>query len=299
MNHHKKNSYHFLTPAAIRGATCLLAFSFCSLSQAATAVFVQTNGSIGFQSKSAISGSLSASSGGTSSSNSGFSTAETASARFGVLRVYSESHAPVSSGSFFGNAHAYFRDDYLFDAPGKTGQAGTFTFSLRIDGSLSVALKSAGFEDPNFSRSYSFAALSLESTTGAFPNGNRREQVYADGSTKNLGDPFLNLTSTFTIPFTFGTPFELKVSLQAQTNARAQFGSDSISDLGHTLEWDGIVSVNDGGNNPVGNYMLTTGSGTDYTRSIPEPGTCILTAGGLLTFLGTRRVRRRTQGWTA
>ncbi len=209
-----------------------------------------------------------------------------------MLRVYAESHAPAngSSDSTFGVAMAYFRDDFLFDAPGQTGQNGTFTFSLRITGSLSVALRNSGSENFGSGFSTATAFLTLQKNAVSFINGSTRERVLSDGTTSNIGDPFLNRTSTFTVPFTFGTPFELKVGLQVQTSSRAEFGADAIADLGHTLEWGGIASVNDSSNNPVSNYTLTTGSGTNFTQPIPEPGVAtLLGIGAAAVLLALRR----------
>lgn len=278
MKYHQKNRAQFLNPAAIRAATCLLACSFGSSASAATSVFAQAQGTAGtsqFQRNTAPSGGVSAS--GSGSSANGFSTLEMASAGFGVLRAYSEARAPLNPNlnSVNSSASVYFTDDYLFDAPGKTGQAGTFNFSLSINGTLSTTLKGAGPEDPNFTRSYASVTLSVFKDGGGLSGGGR-EQLFADGTTNNTGSLFLNRTNDFAVPFTFGTPFELKVGLTTITTARAQFGADAISDIGHTLEWGGIVSVNDSSNVAVNNYTLSSGSGTNYAQPIPEPSMSVL-----------------------
>ena len=150
--------------------------------------------------------------------------------------------------------------------------------------------------DPSDNTARSFAQAKLEVfKDGGGLSGGETERWSADGTTGSSGALFLNRTNTFAVPFTFGIASELRVQLSTITTARTRFGADSISDLGHTLEWGGIVSVKDNSNNLVNNYTLTSGSGTNYIQPIPEPGAWALTAGGLLMFLGDRRVRHPAQ----
>jgi len=289
------NCQQSLNPSAVLGATCLLALAFCSASQAATLVFARAGGSSGDDNQnSAISGSVSASSTGFFELNSAYNTAGTASARFGVLRTYSEAHAPMSNiSSINGSASARFKDDYLFDAPGKTGQTGSFTYTLRINGALSSGLRSAGTENSGSFSSSSYASAQLVVSKNASSFFNSTEAMFSNGTGGvTSGESFLNLTKSFTVPFTFGTAFELDVSLALVTNARGQFGADSIADLGNTLEWGGIVSVNDNTNAPVSDYTLSSGSGTNYIAPIPEPSSTLLLviSGFGLTLV---RIRRR------
>ena len=293
MNQHPKIRYQSLNAAAIRGAACVLAFSFCSFAEAATQVLARAQGTAGpgghFQQNSAPGGSVTAM--GANGAN-GYTTAASATARFGVLNAFSEAHAPLNQFSVNSGAIVSFTDDYLFNAPGRTGQAGTFNFTLSIDGSLSATFDAVGLEDPldSTSASYAQAALAVFQDGGGITGGGS-ERLYSNGDIARTGALFLNRTNSFAVPFTFGTPFELKVQLSTLTNARGQFSADTIADLGHTLEWGGIVSVLDNGSLPVNNYTLSSGSGTDYSQSIPEPSTTLLfmVSGFALSLVRTRQ----------
>jgi hypothetical protein len=241
-----------------------------------------------FTNTSSTSGSVSNAVNG---SDGGRSAAASSSAEFGVLRVFGEAHTPEIYGSTtYGFANASFQDDFLFAAAGRTGQSGTFTFSLYIDGSLSAGVRGSVPESDRFS--YAGATFGLAKNGVSLIHGSTSERVLSNGTTEVIGEAFLNRTNTFAVPFTFGTPFELRISLGAQTNARGEYGADCIADIGHTLAWGGISSVNDSTNAPVNNYNLSSGSGTDFTQPIPEPTTAALLLGGAAAGLLTLRRRR-------
>lgn len=191
-------------------------------------------------------------------------------AGFGVLRAYAEGHCvyagPNNGFSVFATGTAFFTDDITIDAPGRTGQGGFLTFKVDIHGSLAAAYRAAGPESIFTQRSYAQTRFVVSTESGGIRDD--LEKLYADGTTARAGLPFLNRLETIVVPFIYGTTFQLRISLQAATNSRSEFGADCISDIGNTLEWGGIVSVTDGGGIAVTNYTTVTGSGTDYSMPI-------------------------------
>ena len=268
-------------------AVCAAWFLSSQFAHGVGLVSVQANGSLGFDSRSAASGSVSAQQSG---SNADVMELSRATAAFGVLRAYAESHignrGPNNISSVFATGTAFFSDDFTFNFAGLTGQSGSFTFRLAIGGTLAASLVGAGSETSPFS--YAQATLGVLKD-GSFIHGTDVERLRSDGTTVITNESFLNQVKTITVPFTFGTPFELKTQLQAATNSRSEFGANCIADAEHTLEWGGIASVNDSGNNALTNYTVGSTSGTNYVNAIPEPSAVTLLAFGIAGLIAKRR----------
>lgn len=191
-------------------------------------------------------------------------------ARFGVLTCYAESHignrGPNNISSVDAQGSALFVEAITINAPGRTGQNGTLTFKVDIHGSLAAAYRGVGPESIFTTRSYASTSFKVLTVNAGVRDD--LERHYPDGTTTIGGLLFLNRLETIAVPFVYGTTFEMQVLLSASVNSRTEFGADCISDIGDTLEWGGIVSVSDSGSNPVTNYTMTTGSGTDYSAPI-------------------------------
>lgn len=160
-----------------------------------------------------------------------------------------------------GTGTAIFEDSFTIDTPGRSGQSGSMTFKLKIAGILTATTRTAGAADPSYSR----VALSING--GSIWDGS--ERIHPGGTTNIVtGQPFLNQEVSVVIPFTFGIPVGIQVWLDATSYIFGNWGGDAIADIGHTLQWGGIVSVTDSGGSPVTNHTTVTGSGTDYSGPI-------------------------------
>jgi hypothetical protein len=95
-------------------------------------------------------------------------------------------------------------------------------------------------------------------------------------------------------------PFPISVELNVasevhvvnQSYANPTIGTASADALfSHTLTWGGITSVTNGvTDEPITGWTVTSTSGFDYTRTVPEPSSLVLLAGcmALLAFAGLR-----------
>jgi hypothetical protein len=98
------------------------------------------------------------------------------------------------------------------------------------------------------------------------------------------------LTSTL-MPFTYGELFNFSLSLTAQAGLAGGLAFE-MADLRNTMTFTGI-QVFDGNKNPVENYEAIFNSGTPYFETVPEPGTLVLLAAGLIGLTRVRRMFRK------
>lgn len=204
-------------------------------------------------------------------------------ASFGQLGARSSASGTYSSG--VSGASGRFRDDITITAPGvATGTTGLVGFRVAVDGSLTA--------------SNGIADWSLYYAMGTIPWTALAEgRVYQDpGGAGVTGDPAGGVYDSALALFRFGEPFVLDMRLATSTTAGSSNGSGSASALfDHTLTWEGLVAVQDyATGTPITGYVVTSASGTDYARPIPEPAAVVLMGAGLvgLAFSG-RKARRR------
>lgn len=278
-----------IPPRTLRVSLGALIAALVSLgtSPAATQLYSQANAPGANNNQTLVSGTTAAAAAnGYFSSGAPVSYEAYSSATFGILGVYAEASAGSngSGGSTYGNAVARFEDDLTISAAGLEGQDGVLVFLVDVDGALSSEYVTAPlYED---SQSFAYTQLSILRNGSSVYSATR--MVYANGATS--GTNFLDDPISVSVPFTFGTTFSLRVSLQAQSAASALFGANSVADLAHTLTWEGVTSVTAGGN-PVTGYSLSSASGTNYLTPIPEPSSAALVAAaGVLA--GLRRSRK-------
>jgi hypothetical protein len=164
------------------------------------------------------------------------------------------------------DSHAYFRDELIVDAPGLTGQAGAFTASVRLSGSLTAG---ANIDRENAAAEM-LASFTLNSAQGSVTSSvsARRTNLGFSGQEATL--------LTVTVPFVFGQP--IVVDMYMQTEADCKFGVDpgyaciAIVRYGNSASWTGIDAVTDSIGNPVSDYTVTSASGTDFTQNFEDFG---------------------------
>lgn len=228
------------------------------------------------------------------------------SASFGVLRASSSASAGTEGGFFTdynvvwtSTSYARFQDNFLIDAPGLTGTAGTVTVRFTINGTLAATALGSQTNNARPDENFAYARY-IFGLDPSDPNSGSENVVMKTEIARvqdiHEGSAFLNIPQEFTLNFIYGTVLP-NVTLEISTYATARsqmfvFGADVSADLSHTALWDGFTSVRDAGGNPVSNYTFSSGSGVDYVQPIPEPGTLVLLlAGGAV--LGGLWIHRR------
>jgi hypothetical protein len=103
------------------------------------------------------------------------------------------------------------------------------------------------------------------------------------------------------VPFdaVLGSPIAISVELGlfADTNAQAGVGGSETADgdFSHSLRWGGLSPIVDDLGNPI-DFTLTSDSGFDYTKPLPEPGSAALSLEvGLALALAAARLTRRAR----
>jgi len=227
-----------------------------------------------------------------------------ASAEFGVLRAratgsasgpFGESGGAVSGGSI--GASWEDRFTILPADPSLQFQPGTFVFRLLLDGTLAASAGGATLSNTRAQFGLFVAAGSCAVGCEFRRFGQRGDFGSQGGGVIESGDPIADFTST-PVPFAFGIPVDLRVVLDAFAQAVAGLDpalSSADAALGQTLVWDGLLQVDDARGSPVTAYTVTSDSGVDWSRPVPEPATAACVALGCALLAASAR-RRRAHG---
>ena len=223
----------------------------------------------------------------------------TASAAVNTLPPLGQS-VPLALG-ILASAGATQSDALMFTSPGvATGTSAKMRFSMQIDGTmaainLSTSGNAAAKADWRFSASTTANGRSLGSAgaAGALTN-------FYDWGLE--GNPDVDALYGFELPVVLGQTVNFSLTLEAIASASGwraglpgtaaylmPVQSSAVSNFGSTATWQGITSLTLNDGTPLGNWTLSSASGFDYSQPVPEPGSCLLLAGGLALLAALRR----------
>jgi hypothetical protein len=204
-----------------------------------------------------------------------------------------ETGGPVTMQS---NSMASFGDDVTIHPPDPSlfAQPGTLVARVELAGHGSVF---AGAGVSFASRTSYTLGLDFSSCLPcAFDRYGEWYDFGGDGEIGFIGDPPAALVTT-PVPFTFGAPFHLDVSLSLFAQAAAAeepVVSQASVDFGGSVRWGGILEVRDGEGELVSGFSVSSASGTDYAQPVPEPDAGLLAPAALaLVATLARRARPR------
>ncbi|RYG23430.1 PEP-CTERM sorting domain-containing protein [bacterium] len=214
----------------------------------------------------------------------------------GQMHLYADNSGP-NSGFRYGGGSGGWIDTLTINSAGLTGTAGRLVYTLDVEGML----KSTGFSGASRIQILEYKDKQMVPRDSVFDSSNdplevstdRQMVVYGVASDFSNEHRTIDKTVTFTVPFTYGTPFELGIFANAVAGARSSSGVGGIStaeiDFKNTILWNGISSVLDPSGQGVSDFSIVSASGTDWTQPVPEPGTMAALTLGVAALLRRRK----------
>ena len=214
-------------------------------------------------------------------------------ASLGVNKAYYSAFATSGTrATAAGYVRSGWVDSLTIDNAELHGQTGYFVGQIYID----VDYSFSGSDAAVTSNSFTAAVRDrVASTTNSLIYASAGFDAYSDPFGSHSLDQF---RLEFTIPFTYGTPFNIAVTLESYISIRQGAYSDPGASIAHnaggTVTWGGTVAVQDSSYQPLSpeNYAMSSESGTDYLAPIPEPST-IAMLGAAAALAGGSLLRRR------
>lgn len=205
---------------------------------------------------------------------------------FGIVKL-ANSFSAVNQGEggfVSGWSDGGWKDTLSIDSPGLTGVAGTLSFDIAITGQ---------FEGFNFASDERVNVRVYKNNLN--PPGNQAFGI-TDG-TNAIGESpsrAIDETVNFSVPFVFGTPFDLAIFAPTRSGLRSQSGvagsSNGSPDFSNSIIWGGISGIVANGN-PVLNFSVNSASGVDWIPAVPLPASVWLLGPALGSLLWRRRAR--------
>ncbi len=214
---------------------------------------------------------------------------------------------PIAAGNVpAASASSLARFEDTLTIPG-SGQ-GLIAYTFALSGFVFADVAGTEFFLPNAQPLYPTAGASLVLSQGP-SSAELGDSIGFGVGPDQIFDVQLNQQTFVTqlLPFTFGTPFNLRVDLTANVNFDIfkAFSLDQIAGLGITGEpahfganfFDTAqltgIQVFDADGNPIPDFTIQADSGTQYPLGVPEPDTIALLGIGGLVVGGLTVIRRR------
>lgn len=188
----------------------------------------------------------------------------------GTLSIAGRYTSPANiPGTHYLRLNSYFADTMTIDAPGRTGQQGSFTVSYIFDGSYDAN----GYFNNKVSINCNFGTDAGDGTipdmSSANNNGIANGFTYRGDDTYGFAfgfTMFLGQEQTATLAFTYGQPFDFWLRLGAQLTTYADTPGDTKLAIS-LVKWSGIQNIMAGGT-AVADATTSSVSGTNWTQSV-------------------------------
>lgn len=220
-----------------------------------------------------------------------------ATAGTGTLSVVGSYSSPDINNN--GNAdlkmNSYFADTVTIDAPGQTGQPGTFTVAYVFDGSYDANEYFDTYVSVNCDFGIDAGDGTIPDMNSAAGNGfsYRGNDTYSFGFGATL---FLGEEQTQTLAFTFGQPFDFWMKLGARLHITESEPGD-VRVAVSLVKWTGLNNITAGGL-PVTNATVSSISETNWTQAVTSslPATTNQTQIAQIVLTPTSIILRGTNG---
>jgi hypothetical protein len=198
--------------------------------------------------------------------------------------------AGESSTSFQNESLSGFKDTLTINSPGLTGSSGTLQFNFTIDGTETFAAAAPALSSITTSATF---------TASGSPGATDDLSFTKDSSNNVTGTDFLGVLQTVTVPFVFGTPFTIDLTVDITALVEGLTGPGSAMASGTfstTASTDDVTALVASAPQGLSDFTSQSASGEDYftpLTSIPEPNGLLLAIAGLgaLPLLKMRRRR--------
>lgn len=164
-----------------------------------------------------------------------------------------QTHASVRT-----NAH--WTDDITINSPGLTGQSGVMTVTYRVNGYL--IFTGTYNQVAGYNRAYLSSTVSF--------NGQAVDAPYYELSYfGTAGFDFMNANRSIELGFTFGTPFNLKHALRAETAMDSRNPTPGRAEVEAAGIWKGITVKYQG--NIVTDFTSSSTTVPVWSQTLPPP----------------------------
>jgi hypothetical protein len=210
-----------------------------------------------------------------------------ANASFGAIQLSASAEGNVTAAA--AEVNGEFFDTLTISHPSLVGQHGNLFLGMIVAADLSAA--SYGLSEVGNVRSGVTASVSAGSSLAWISISDF--SLRSSDHSGNIVESGLKLPFEIglTFPFVFGQPVSIGISLFAsiEMSPESSGGSGSVSASAY---WRGVTEVS-GGGHAIRDFQISSSSGTDYSRPIPEPGTFTLLGLALTALMLRGGVRKR------